>query len=326
MKIVVTGATGFLGRHLVPALERAGHQVVSATRRPPAPGGQPETGCARWVEFDLERPHTVQAALAGADAAYYLVHHMDGRPGYAAREADSARLFAREAEAAAVKRIIYLGGMRPRRGTPSAHLESRLHTGVLLRQGRVPVFELRAGMIVGAGSQSWQIVRDLSARLPFMVLPRWLQAKSAPAALSDVLDALAHAAGLPVACAGVYGLPGPAALSGTEMLRQTSRLLGLAPVMLKVPFLSPKLSSLWLRLVTRADVSVARELVRGVAGDLEAGAPDFWSQMPGVFSPKPFRTAAAEALAADPRPFGTTGDLWEAMTLRLVGRSARAPA
>ncbi|MGZ3442280.1 MAG: NmrA family NAD(P)-binding protein, partial [Polyangia bacterium] len=258
-RILVTGATGFVGSAVRPALVAAGWQLRCLTRDVAAarrrwPG-------ADWVEGDLADEGAAARALAGCRAALYLVHSMGEGAGFHQRELDGAQRFARAAAAAGLERIVYLGGVAPS-GTGSEHLRSRAEVGALLRAGSVPTIELRASMIIGHGSLSWLIVRDLAARLPVMVLPRWLRSRTEPVAIDDIVVALVRALELPRSGSVVYDVPGPQILSGKQILEQTARVLGLArPRMIQLPLLTPRLSSLWVRFVTRARWSVAREIV-----------------------------------------------------------------
>ena len=296
-RVLLTGATGFVGSALRPALERAGLEVRCASRHPErARLLQPN---ARWVELDAERADTVRDAMRDVDVAIYLIHSMGGPPGtdWERREEQNARRFANAAEAAGLKGIVYLGGVAPS-GKPSKHLRSRLHTGQVLRAGAVPVIELRAGMIIGPRSESWRIVRDLAVRLPAMVVPRWLEHRSEPVAVRDVVGALVHAASSPFARPGVYGLPGPEALSGDQVLDRVAALRGHRAVKVHVPFVTPSLSSWWIGWVTRANMSLARELVEGLTCDLVSHDPPYWSLLPG-HRPLGFDAAARLALAEE---------------------------
>ena len=192
---------------------------------------------------------------------------------------------------------MYLGGVAPS-GPPSEHLRSRLEVGEALRGGAVPALELRASMVVGAGSASWQIVRDLAARLPAMVLPRWLRSRTQPLAVDDAVAALVAGLALPLAGSAAFDLPGPQVLTGRAILEQTARVLGLRrPRVVEVPLLNPWLSSQWVRLVTRADWPVARELVLGLTSDLLARDDRYWAAI-GRGRRVPFARAAAAAVAA----------------------------
>lgn len=294
-KVLVTGATGFIGRALRPALLARGLGVRATTRHL---GRAPRRGGEEWVEADLLRPETLGPALEGMDAAYYLVHSMGDRSeDYLERERRCAEAFANEAARAGLKRIVYLGGVAPR-GTPSRHLESRLAVGEILRAGPVPTVELRASMIVGPGSTSWRICRDLALRLPAMVLPSWLRSRTSPIALEDVVRALTDALEVPLEHGEWFDLPGPEVLSGREILERIAALRGLRPFMVRLPVLTPRLSSLWLKLVTSADYAVARELVAGLTQDLlprDARYFELTHHPPRI----PFDEAARRTLAAE---------------------------
>jgi uncharacterized protein YbjT (DUF2867 family) len=238
------------------------------------------------------------SALDGVQAALYLVHGIREGAGYHEREVAAAAGFAAAAAEAGVQRIVYLGGVAPS-GPGTEHLRSRIEVGETLRAGSVPTIELRASMIVGHGSVSWLIVRDLAARLPVMILPRWLRSRTEPIAIDDVVVALVRALDLPIEANTWFDVPGPEILSGKEFLDRTAVLMGLgAPLSIDVPFLSPRLSSLWIRMVTRADWSVAREVVIGLTEDLLARDDDFWWR---IDHPQRvgFDEAARRALAAE---------------------------
>lgn len=300
-KVVLTGATGFIGRALMPALAARGWQVAAVSRRPVT------SACAaagvKWHTCDLLRPETLPAALAGAQAAYYLVHSMGGgRTDFRKLEQRAAESFAAAAAKAGVERIIYLGGPAPR-GRPSEHLRSRLEVGEILRAGTVPTVELRASMVIGSRGASWQIVRDLAMRLPAMLLPTWLKSRTRPIAIDDVVVALVAAADLPLAGSQWFDLPGPEIMSGREILERIAALRGRRILALEVPLLTPRLSALWLKLVTRTDFTLARELVLGLCQDLLPKDDRFW-QLIGHTQLVPFDTAARRALASEPRQSG----------------------
>lgn len=291
-RVLLSGATGFVGRQVYPALVAAGWDVVSGTRR--ADEMQRREPERRWVVLDVEDEATLASALEGASAVVYLIHAMGERGDYEAKERAAAERFLRAAEKAGVERLVYLGGVAPS-GTPSKHLRSRMMTGAVLQSGAIPTIELRAGMIIGAGGLSWRLVRDLSARLPLMILPRWLQNKSQPVALSDIVAAIVRALELSPDVRGSFDLPGPETLSGEEILQRIGRLLGIHPYTIRVPVLTPRLSSYWLKLVTRANFGVAQELVEGLTSDLIARDEGFWKLMP-EYRRTPFDTAARRAL------------------------------
>jgi uncharacterized protein YbjT (DUF2867 family) len=303
-QVLLTGASGFVGRRLAAVLEVLGWRVLCVTRDVPrARRRWPEH---TWLEADLTDTSDARRVLQGCRVAYYLVHSLaEESPALIEREHAMAEAFLHAAEHAGVERMVYLGATAPQ-GTPSVHLESRLEVGRVLRDGgQIPTLELRAGMIVGYGSASWQIVRDLAARLPAMVLPRWLQTRSQPVAIDDVIVALATGARIPLESSASFDLPGPEIMTYRETLLRTAELLGHRRlVTVDVPVLSPMLSAQWIRLVTMADWSVARELVQGLTSDLLARSDAYW-QLTGhppllSFDQAVRRAFEDEALAAEP--------------------------
>lgn len=307
--VLLTGATGFVGNAVRPALAAKGwrvrcltRDVARARRRLPA---------LDWVEGNVGDPGAAARALDGCRAAIYLVHGIGEGGDYHQREVAAATTFSRAAAAAGVERIVYLGGVAPA-GSGSEHLRSRLDVGEVLRSGAVKTVELRASMIVGHGSLSWLIVRDLAARLPFMILPQWLKSRSQPVAIPDVVLALVRALDVPLPASACFDLPGPFTMSGKEILEQTAGVLGLPhPRMIEVPLLSPRLSSLWVRFVTRAKWSVAREVVVGLADNLLARDDRFWRL---IAQPNRLTFAEAARLALDEeRSQGPVGGTWGAI-------------
>lgn len=293
MTTLVLGASGFVGNALVRSLTSSGETVRAASRTPRE--GE------RWVTVDLEAPETLAPALENVDYVYYLVHSMGSGAGdFRATERRCAAALARAAASAGVRRIIYLGGVAPQ-GKPSEHLASRLEVGKILRAGSVPTVELRASMIVGNGSASWQILRDLATRLPFMLLPRWLESKSCPIALADAITALRDARTVSLATTSDwFDIPGNDVLSFREMFDVVAALEHRRIPSIRVPIVTPRLSAFWLRLVTRADYSVARELVLGLGQDLLPESREYWN-LTGHLPVYSFRQAAEDALTNEPR-------------------------
>ena len=315
-RVLVTGGTGFVGKALLTSLVARGHLVRATTRGPLRSDPAVEwTRCDVGVRADLER------ALDGVSVACFLVHEMGGgRRDYAAAEAKTARLFRDVAAEKGVQRIVYLGGVAPV-SAPSTHLASRLQVGEVLRSGPVTTLELRASMIVGAGSVSWQIIRDLSLRLPVMLLPSWTSSTTCPVAIEDVVTALVGALDLPLLESRCFDIPGPQSLSGSELVMRTARLQGRHVPSFKVPFMSVSLSSWCLRLVTSADFSLARELVLGFTSDLLPKDDRYWALI-GAPTRVPFDLAAMRALSTerfDPTLRGVAGQLGEAL-VAVVGR------
>jgi uncharacterized protein YbjT (DUF2867 family) len=322
--VLVTGATGFVGRALVPALVAAGRRVRATTRRDAPDLG----GGVEWIRADLGRAEELPRALEGVSTAYFLVHGMaSAREDYAEEERGAAAAFAREAGRAGVERIVYLGGVAPR-GRPSKHLASRLAVGEVLRGGRVPALELRASMIVGAGSASWRVVRDLALRLPAMVLPAWAESRTCPVAVDDVVAALVLALDLePPPPGGAFlDLPGPETLSVREILVRVAALRGRALPAIRVPMPAPRVSALWLKLVSGADWKVVRELVQGLEHDLlPQDGGSFWETI-GRRRLVPFDEAARRALREESPGTGLRAALsaLEEGVVQLVGRSLTA--
>lgn len=294
--ILVTGATGFIGRHVVVALRAAGHTVRCATRSPTrARADAPDLD---WIAVDVLRTETIVTALAGCDAAVFLVHAMG--PGhhddFPELERKSAEAFAAAAAAAGVRRIVYLGGVVPE-VSASRHLRSRQRTGEILRAGSVETIELRAAMVIGAGSASWVMVRDLARRLPAMVLPRWLRNTSFPIAIEDVVYAIVAAISLRSRGSRIYELPGRERVTHRDMLIRVAAAMGHHRFMINVPILTPRLSSYWIALVTRTNLALARELVEGVRTNLEPVHESLWVEIGHV--PMPIDEAIRRALADD---------------------------
>jgi uncharacterized protein YbjT (DUF2867 family) len=313
--VVVAGASGFVGRHVVPRLLARGHEVRCGTRRPAA-----QTDPSRqWVKLDVDTGAGLDDALRGVDALVFLVHGLatHGEDLLASEEA-AARRVLQAAERAGVRRIVYLGGPVPA-GEPSPHLLARLRTGEILRSGSVSTIELRAAMIIGAGSESWQMCRDLALRLPIMVLPRWVATRSQPIGIDDVADAIVAAVDLDLPGSAAFDLPGPEVLTAREILERVSAQAGFRAVMVPVPVLTPRLSSWWLRFVTRANFGVARQLVDGLTSDLVAKDEGFWRHLPG--RPTPFDEVVRRALAEEGPPESLGPRLWE-RAVRVVGRRA----
>jgi len=321
-QVLLTGATGFVGGYLWPQLTRAGYTVRCLSRD--AERARRRWPEREWVDGDLSDPEQTHRALDGCDCAYYLAHGMaEGAADFRAREIRSAEQFAGAAAAAGVRRIVYLGGFAPQQ-RPSEHLRSRLEVGEALRAGSVPTVELRSSMIVGHGSLSWLIVRDLAARLPAMVLPRWLNSRTQPIAIEDVVLALVRALDLPLSSSEWFDIPGPETITAREILERTADLQGLRrPLMVEVPVLTPWLSSHWVRFVTRAQWSVARELVLGLAVDFMAQDARFWERV-GHQSLVPFNEAARRALAAE-HADGPIPGAWGAVE-RWIGGARRVRA
>ncbi len=319
--VLVLGATGFVGRALVPRLLDEKVPVRAASRRAPPGGARPGSS---WVQCDVREPSTLAPAFEGVGCVYYLVHGMGGH-GRDFRDVEraSARAVARQAAASGCERIVYLGGVAPA-GAPSEHLASRLEVGEILRGGAVPTLELRAAMVLGAGSASWRIMRDLATRLPMMVLPTWLDSRSRPIAIDDVVTALVDARHVRLEHSAWFDVPGPDELSAREMLLAIGALRGRHIPALRVPVLTPRLSAMWLRLVTGTDYRLARELVLGLTSDL-LPRDERYFELTGHRPRLSFEEAARRALDAERRGRAGPGRIarWEERLAARVGPRAR---
>ncbi|MFK7999008.1 MAG: NAD(P)H-binding protein [Polyangiales bacterium] len=274
--LLLTGATGFVGRHLLPALKASGIPFVCATRDVErARAKQPQY---TWRYLDMTEPASLAEAMKGCSTLVNLVHQMGGGRGYPEREAQAARDVAAAAESAGVERIVFLGGPDPG-PNGSTHLQSRLRAGSLLRSGSVPAVELRAAMIVGHGSTGWQMIRSLAKRLPAMVLPRWAQNHSWPVDIEDAVTAIMSAITMPLETGCSFDVPGPQRLTHQEVLTLVGRALGKERPMVNVPVLTPKLSSYWITLITGIDLHLTQQLVAGVVVDLDPTVPVIWDHV-----------------------------------------------
>lgn len=322
-RVLLTGATGFVGLHVYPHLIEAGLSVLCGSRDPE--GAQKRYPGRVFRKIDVADYTSTRSALEGCDAALYLVHSMADAPvaesDYEEREYRSAVNFARAAEEAGLRRVVYLGGIQPR-GKISKHLRSRMRTGEALRAGKVSAIELQATMIIGAGSESWRIVRDLAARLPIMLLPRWLSSKSQPVYVDDVCAALVHALTVEIPENRAYTLPGPEIMSAREIIQRTAQLLGHFPRMLGLPVITPKLSSYWISLVTRANNQISSQLVEGLRSDLVAHDRGYWQLMP-EHTRVPFDDAARRALEAEHQTLPLRSKLTEWLIHRVTNSIAK---
>lgn len=268
-RALVFGATGTVGRALVPRLQAAGFAVRAAGRRLEVmeAEGWSDVECVHADAFDA---NTLPPVFAGVEIAYYLVHGMAEGRGFSALERRAAGHIAAAAQAAGVRRLIYLGGLVPD-GADSEHLKARRDTGTILRQGAVPVVELRAGIIVGPGSAAFEVMRDLVAHLPVMLTPRWVRSASPPVALPDLLEDLVALADLPGVEGRILDTAGPEMLTYETMMRRLAKVMGRrAPLIVPVPVLTPEVSAWWLRFVTSTPARIASALVMGLKHDIPA--------------------------------------------------------
>lgn len=272
---------------------------VRASSRHPAVLEAHEWQDVEIVAADALVPETLSAALQDVEVAYYLVHSMAAGKDFGRLDLTAAQHFAQAAAAAGVKRIVYLGGLIPDDAV-SEHIVSRRDTGEVLRAGPVPVTELRAGIIVGPGSAAFEIMRDLVFHLPVMITPRWVQAKSPPIALDNLLTYLASVPWIEETASACFDAAGPETLTYAEMMRILAESAGRrAPWIIAVPVLSPKLSSYWLRLVTSVPTNIARALIEGLRHDFYADDAELRRLVPQPLLG--FREAVQAAFAIERR-------------------------
>jgi len=277
---VVTGATGYVGGRLVPELLAAGYRVRCLTRSPASLCDQPWTADVEVAQGDVADPSAVGRALAGADVAYYLIHAMSGGRAFAERDRQHAQTFAAAAREAGLRRIVYLGALTPG-GPLSAHLRSREEVGRILLSSGVPVAVLRAAVIIGSGSASFEMLRYLTERLPVMVTPRWVGTPVQPIAIRDVLRYLVGCADLPPGVCRAFDIGGPDVLTYREMMTRYAAIAGLPRrVIIGVPVLSTRLSSLWVGLVTPVPAALARPLVESLRHEVVAADHDIAGYVP----------------------------------------------
>jgi uncharacterized protein YbjT (DUF2867 family) len=274
--ILLTGATGFVGRHTAIALEAAGYAVRATSRTPEL--ARKRYPNLQFVHCDFTSPASIRAALEGTQAAIYLYHGLGTGPDYPERESLAARAFVEAASDVALERIVYLGGVAPH-GPPSRHLASRLETGRVLRDGPTKTLELAAAMIIGNQSQSFTLVRDLVIRSPVLALPAWLDHASCPIAICDVAAALT--AGLRVAldASAVLQLPGPEPLSHREFIGILCDAFGTRVLETRAPNVSPNVAAVGLAFLSRVDAEISHELVAGLTSDLMPRGESLWSML-----------------------------------------------
>jgi len=302
-RILLTGATGYVGGRLLQLLEQEGRPVRCLARRPEflRPNVAPST---EVTAGDVMDPDSLADAFRGIHTAYYMIHSMGSRKDFEELDRRAAHHFGAAAAAAGVRRIVYLGGLGESDSGLSAHLRSRHEVGNILRQYETPVVELRASIVIGSGSLSFEMIRALVERLPVMITPRWVAVKAQPIAINDLLAYLRAARDIDVDDHRTFEIGGTDQVSYGDLMREYARQRGLKRLMIPVPVLTPRLSSLWLGLVTPVFARIGRKLVDSLRHETvvrDAAARDAFPIRPGGVA-----RAIADALANEDQEFATT--------------------
>lgn len=302
-RLLLTGATGYIGGRLLKVLEHTPYPLRCLARRPQflQARAAPTT---EIVSGDVLDRASLEQAMHGVHTAYYLIHSMNATTSFEAADRQAARNFAEAAMQAGVQRLIYLGGLGDAQGTLSPHLRSRQEVGEILRHAGVPVIELRSAIVIGSGSVSFEIIRALVERLPMMITPRWVSMPTQPIAIEDVIDYLVAAIELPGHTSRVFEIGGADQVCYGDIMREYARQRGLRRVMVSVPVLTPRLSSLWLGLVTPVYARIGRQLIDSIRHPTVVQDPTACT----VFALRPMgvRQAIARALRNEDQEYAET--------------------
>lgn len=294
--VLITGATGYIGGRLVPRLLEMGYRVRCLVRDPVRLQGRPWHDAIEIVTGDVLKPESLAPAMEGIFAAYYLVHSLTGGGDFHQRDLTAASNFSVAARAAGVERIIYLGGLAETSSQLSEHLLSRQQSGDALRTGGVPVTEFRAGVIVGSGSLSFEIIRYLTERVPVMICPRWVYTRTQPIGIREVLEYLGAALGLAEGSDRIIEIGGADVVTYGEMMKIYAEVRGLRRWMVQVPVLTPRLSSYWVNIVTPIPAVIARPLIEGLRNESVVHDPIAHQLFPEI-QPVGYRVSVERALA-----------------------------
>ena len=294
--ILVTGSTGYIGGRLVPRLLEMGYRVRCLVRDLARLQGRPWHNAVEIVAGDVLQPETLAPAMQGVSAAYYLVHSLAGGSDFHQRDLTAAQNFGAAARAAHVERIVFLGGLAEAAPGLSEHLRSRQQTGDALRAAGVPVTEFRAGVIVGSGSLSFEMIRYLTERVPLMICPRWVYTRTQPIGIREVLEYLAAALAVPESRGRLVEIGGAEVVTYGEMMMIYAEVRGLKRWMVPVPVLTPRLSSYWVNLVTPIPAVIARPLIEGLRNESIVKDPSARQLFPNI-QPAGYRTTVERALA-----------------------------
>jgi len=293
--IMVTGATGYIGGRLVPRLLEAGYNVRVLARDMSRLVGRTWLDDVEVVQSDVLKPETLDGVLDGVWAAYYLIHSMSGNSDFHERDLIAARNFSEAVQAQNVERIIYLGGLGDSDSDLSDHLRSRQQTGEVLRESGVPVTEFRAGVVVGSGSISFEMIRYLTERVPIMICPTWVYTRTQPIAIRDALAYLIAALDNPDSADQIIEIGSPDQIRYYDMMRQYAEVRGLRRIIIPVPVLTPRLSSYWVHFVTPIPSDMARPLILGVKNEAVADDALALKLFPHI-DPISYKTAVERAL------------------------------
>ncbi len=294
--ILVTGATGYIASRLIPRLLDSGYRVRCLAREPRRLEGRSWFRYVEVVQGDVMTPSTLRAAMDGVHTAYYLVHNMSYGRGYTALELDSARAFASAAEQAGVEHIIYLGGLADPEQRIAPHMRSRIETGEVLRRGKVPVTEFRAGVIIGSGSISFEMIRFMTELFPIVPGPLWMKNKSQPIAIQNVIDYLLAALTNPNRRGGIFEIGGPDILNYGDLMLGYARVRGLPRGLLLLPGVPLWFMALGVDLMTPVPYPIAYALIDGLSADSVVKHPQALQIFPEV-QLIDFASAMKEALA-----------------------------
>lgn len=300
-RCLVTGATGYIGGHLVPLLLEHGYEVRALARNPARLDDRPWRDRIEVAKGDLGDPASLNAAFEGIDVVYYLVHSMGTSKDFVAEEKRSAHNVVAAAKRAGVRRIVYLSGLHPEGVDLSRHLASRALVGQILIDSGIETVVLQAGIVIGSGSASFEMIRHLTDRLPAMTTPKWVHNKIQPVSIGDALHYLVEAATAPVPTSRTWDIGGPDVMEYGEAMQGYADIAGLRPrVIVVLPFLTPTIASWWVGLVTPIPSGLARPLVES----LECDAVMHEHDIDAVIPPPPggltgYRDAVREALAQD---------------------------
>ncbi|MFP3855188.1 MAG: SDR family oxidoreductase [Anaerolineales bacterium] len=294
-RLLVTGATGYIGGRLTPALVDEGYHVRAMTRDRSRLSGREWLDQVEVVEGDALEPESLSSALDDIDAAYYLIHSMSGSDEFQQRDIQAARTFGQAAAEAGVQRIIYLGGLGDPESNLSEHLRSRQETGKALGEAGVPVTEFRAGIVVGAGSLSFEMIRSLAELIPVMIAPSWVRTRIQPIAIRDVIKYLTRALEVPQSKGKIFEVGGQDVLTYGDMLLQYADIRGLKRFIIPVPVLTPRLSSYWVHWMTPIPSQIARPLIEGLRNEVIV-RHDTASELFPDIQPMGYRKAVERAL------------------------------